>query len=355
MTMLRASGRPVHIALVAPAGYAPDEAAMRRGIARLEAAGCIVHNYYDPAQKHLRFGGTDEARAQQLLDAARNPEVDVIMAVRGSYGISRLLALLDWRQLAAANKLWVGYSDVTALHCALMAAGGDGCFAGPMLCDDFTRDDSCEFGLNHFWRCLQQGETTLEIDCSGVRADGAPLIREGSEHDAAHTASDAAAGPGTPAMAAAGPLSGPVPPGANPQVSCEGTLWGGNLAMLVSLLGTPYLPQMDGGILFIEDVAEHPYRVERMLLHLLHAGVLQRQKALILGNFTQYRLSPYDNGYDFDAMLAYLRERLPVPVITGLPFGHGKRRVTLPLGSWAQLHVESQHFSLKMQHYRFLA
>lgn len=314
----------IHIALVAPAGFAPDEAAFLRGIARLEAANCVVHNYYVPHEKYQRFGGTDASRLQQLIEASQNPQVDVIMAVRGSYGISRLLELADWGQLAASNKLWVGYSDVTALHCALMSAGGDGCFAGPMVCDDFSRDDSSEFSLQHFWQCLRQPETTLHIDAGAVHADGTPVVQTNEQG------------------------------GQNPVVQCEGTLWGGNLAMLVSLLGTPYFPHIEGGILFIEDVGEHPYRVERMLLQLLHAGVLARQQALIFGNFTHYRLGQYENGYDFDAMLAWLRHRLPLPIITGLPFGHGKERVTLPLGCIAQLDASGQHFSLKMRGYRFL-
>ena len=351
----------IHIALVAPAGFAPDDAAFLRGIARLEAANCVVHNYYVPHEKYQRFGGTDASRLQQLIDASQNPQVDVIMAVRGSYGISRLLELADWGQLAAGNKLWVGYSDVTALHCALMSVGGDGCFAGPMVCDDFSRDDSSEFSLQHFWQCLQQPETTLHIDAGAVHADGTPLVHSGSTALLHQTGGSAVpTGSQGTSRAAPAPISAALSTGVaratckNPAVQCEGTLWGGNLAMLVSLLGTPYFPHIDGGILFIEDVGEHPYRVERMLLQLLHAGVLARQQALIFGNFTHYRLGQYENGYDFDAMLAFLRQRLPLPVITGLPFGHGKERVTLPLGCNAQLDAGGQHFSLKMRGYRFL-
>lgn len=348
----------IHVALIAPAGFAPDEAAFLRGIARLEAANCVVHNYYVPSQKYQRFGGTDASRVQQLMDASQNPQVDVIMAVRGSYGITRLLDMADWGQLAASNKLWVGYSDVTALHCALMSAGGDGCFAGPMVCDDFSRDDSSQFSLQHFWRCLQQPETTLHINTGAVRADGTALTNPDSTAQL-HQAAVAAAPAGAQGASLAAPvaISNAVSTGGaspNPAVQCEGPLWGGNLAMLVSLLGTPYFPHVDGGILFIEDVGEHPYRVERMLLQLMHAGVLARQQALVFGNFTHYRLGQFENGYDFDTMLAFLRQRLPLPIITGLPFGHGKERVTLPLGCTAQLDAGDQHFSLKMRGYRFL-
>ncbi len=125
--------------------------------------------------------------------------------------------------------------------------------------------------------------------------------------------------------------------------------------MLVHLLGTPYFPQIDGGILFLEDVNEHPYRVERMLLQLLHAGVLQRQHAIVLGDFSAYKLSPMDKGYDFDAMLAYVRQRLPVPVLTGLEFGHIRRRVTLPFGGQARLQSDASGFSLQVSDYPTLA
>ena len=121
--------------------------------------------------------------------------------------------------------------------------------------------------------------------------------------------------------------------------------------MIVSLLGTEYFPVIDDGILFIEDVNEHPYRVERMLLQLMQAGVLQRQKALVLGDFSNYVLSPADNGYDFDAMLAYLRATLPLPVLTGLQFGHGPKRVTIPFGAKARLWSDAAHFELTLSDY----
>ena len=112
----------------------------------------------------------------------------------------------------------------------------------------------------------------------------------------------------------------------------RGVLWGGNLAMIVSLLGTPYMPKVKGGILFIEDVGEHPYRIERMLNQLSQAGILAQQKALILGGFTDYRLAPHDRGYDLKAAIGFIKKSVKIPVITGLPFGHTAMKVTLPVG-----------------------
>jgi muramoyltetrapeptide carboxypeptidase len=296
--------RPTGIAIVAPGGYAPDEAAFRLALARLEGNGWLVHNYYDPARKHQRFGGSDTDRIGQLHAAARDPDVDVIIALRGGYGMSRLLPLLDYELLAASGKRIVGHSDVTALHLALLATTGAPSFAGPMICDDFTRPEPSLYAMQSLTDCLR-----------------------GPCHQVSWQGNDSGA------------------------LDVSGRLWGGNLAMVVHLLGTPYLPQVDGGILFVEDINEHPYRVERMLLQLLHAGVLARQRALVLGDFSGYRLSEYDNGYSFASMLAYLREVLPLPVVTGLPFGHVPEKATLVVGGQGRLCVSDIDTTISMTDY----
>ncbi|HJV53872.1 MAG TPA: muramoyltetrapeptide carboxypeptidase [Noviherbaspirillum sp.] len=291
------------VAIVAPGGYAPDEAALARAVERLQAAGCRVHNYYDPMQKHQRFGGSDDSRLRQIHAAATNPEVQIVLALRGGYGMSRILPQLDFRLLAASGKLFVGHSDFTALQMGLLAQQGGISFAGPMVCDDFTREATSAYTLQQFWQCV--GRPVHEVE---FHADG------------------------------------------NPSLDVSGILWGGNLTMLTHLAGTPYMPSIEGGILFVEDVNEHPYRVERMLLQLAHAGLL-RQKALVLGDFSNYRLTAYDNGYDFDTMLAYLRERLNIPVLTGLPFGHIRDKATLVVGCQARLQSDGRRASLVMSGY----
>ena len=298
----------IGLAIVAPGGCALDDAAVARAIARLEAQGCTVHNYYDGAARFQRFGGTDAARLAQLDAAAADTQVQVVMALRGSYGISRLMPQIDFHAMAASGKIFVGYSDFTAFHMGLMAATGACSYAGPMICDDFTRDEPDAYTHDSFWRCLA-GPTQV---VSAVAAN-------------------------------------------NPVLKVDGTLWGGNLAMLNHLIGTPYFPHIDGGILFVEDINEHPYRIERMLIQLHQAGVLERQKALILGDISAYRLAPFDNGYDFDAMLAYLRAHLPLPVLTGLPFGHGATRATLPFGGHAKLVSDAAGFQLTISDYPTLS
>ena len=127
-------------------------------------------------------------------------------------------------------------------------------------------------------------------------------------------------------------------------------LWGGNLSVLCSLLGSPYFPTVQGGILFLEDVAEHPYRIERMLTQLLHAGVLARQKAIVLGQFTDYKRVPHDRGFTLQSVVNWLRSQLKVPVLTGLPFGHVPTKVLLPVGACCDLLVEGRDVLLVWGH-----
>jgi muramoyltetrapeptide carboxypeptidase len=129
-------------------------------------------------------------------------------------------------------------------------------------------------------------------------------------------------------------------------MAASGMLWGGNLAMLAGLAGSPYFPAIEGGLLFVEDVAEPPYRVERMLYHLLHAGVLGAQKALLVGDFTSYRVSEYDNGYDLDVALERIAAVAGIPVVRGLPFGHGPAKLTLPFGAPGRLAVAAGRATL---------
>jgi muramoyltetrapeptide carboxypeptidase len=292
------------IALIAPGGFAPEPEAIPRGIARLEAQGILVHNYYKHEERHQRFAATDAERLAQLEAAAADPDVQIVMAIRGAYGMTRLLPHIDFERMAASGKIFVGYSDVTAFHMGLYAKTGTLSYAGPMFTADFGSAEPDEFTLGDFWRCLQGPTHTI------------------SGHGAA-----------------------------NPRLDVEGTVWGGNLAMIMSLMGTPYFPRIDGGILFLEDIAEHPFRVERMLLQLMQTGVLEKQRAIVLGDFSGYRLGPNDNGYNFDEMLAYVRATLPVPVVTGLEFGHIARHVTIPFGARGYLRCDGEFWSLTLSDY----
>jgi len=136
-----------------------------------------------------------------------------------------------------------------------------------------------------------------------------------------------------------------------PDISVAGTLWGGNLTMVASLVGTRHFPGIDGGILFLEDVAEHPYRVERLLYQLHYADVLVRQRAVLLGGFTEYQLNDNDGGYDLAAAVAQLRSIAGVPIFTGLPFGHVPDKLTLPVGGQCALDVRDGSARIRLSDY----
>lgn len=295
-----------HIAIVAPSGYAADPEALDRAIQRLRGQGHQVRDFCSSYPTYQRFAASDAHRIEQLHAAARDPEVEIVIALRGGYGLSRLMPAIDFSLLADSGKLLVGHSDFTVLHLGLLAKTGAVSFAGPMICDDFSRADVSDFTQTHFWDCLN-GPTNVVVESEG-----------------------------------------------NPVIDVQGILWGGNLSMVAHLIGTPWMPQIDGGILFIEDVNEHPYRVERMVLQLLHAGVLARQQALVFGDFSGYRLSDYDSGYDFNAMLDYLRTQLGVPVLHGLPFGHTRDKLTLPVGADCRLQSDPTGLHLSFSAYPVL-
>lgn len=299
--------RPLTIGVVAPSSYPADSSAPARGLQRLRDLGHAVVDFSAAYPRHQRFAATDAERVAQLHAAARDPKVDLVIALRGGYGLSRLLPDIDFGLLAASGKRWVGHSDFTALQLGLLATTGATSFAGPMLCDDFSRADPSDFTLDHFWRCLGTSSHRIEVAAAG-----------------------------------------------NPAVEVSGRLWGGNLALLCHLVGTRWMPRIDGGILFVEDINEQPYRIERMLLQLAHAGVLGSQQALLLGDFSGYRLTEADHGYDFDRMLDYLRGRLGLPILQGLPFGHTRDKLTLPVGARCALRSDSTGFSLDLSDYPYL-
>jgi muramoyltetrapeptide carboxypeptidase len=248
--------------------------------------------------KHQRFGGDDEVRLAAIHRVARAAP-SIAMATRGGYGIGRLLQRLDWKLLArsvAQGTRWVGYSDLTALQMGLLANTGASSWCGPMAADDFGRTELDEVTPDCFAEAMSG-----ELEAIGFRTEAG--------------------------------FDG---------LDAKGLLWGGNLTVLCSLLGTPHWPQVKGGVLFIEDVNEHPYRVERMLLQLHQAGVLNAQKAVLVGAVNDWRKSPMDRGYDMKAALAHVRGATRTPILTGLPFGHVPTKVSIPFGCKVQVLVQAR-------------
>jgi len=284
--------------LYTPSGVLPKSAPLKLAAKRLKKMGFDVSVDEAALAKHQRFGGEDDVRLEAIHRVARS-RPGIALATRGGYGLTRLLDRIDWSLLAAsvdAGTRWVGYSDLTALQMGLLAHRKAPTWWGPHACDDFGRDELDEVTPDCFAEAM-----TGALEAVGFRTE--------SGFDGLDT---------------------------------RGLMWGGNLAMLCSLLGTPHWPKVKGGVLMLEDVGEHPYRVERMLLQLLQAGVLGAQKAVLLGQFSAWKPSPLDRGYALKSAVEALRSRTRVPLLTGLPFGHVPTKLTLPVGRRVTLAVQGR-------------
>ncbi len=303
-----------HIYIYSPSGAVRDKAAFKRGVKRLQKLGHEVEVDLDALTSFQRFAGDDATRLAAIHRAA-DSGADVALISRGGYGLTRILEGVRYKALARAverGTAFVGMSDFTALQMAMLAKTNTPSWAGPALCEGFgvggkdqpsVPDDIMEDCFNDM--VLGQGEGT------GWRQDKRPS-----------SAAD-------------------VPEMQNLRLQ-GATIWGGNLTMFASLLGTPYFPNIDGGILFLEDVGEHPYRIERMLTQLLHAGVLARQKAIVLGQFTAYKLTSHDKGFKLQSVVQWLRSQVKTPILTNLPYGHVQTKVLLPVGVASDLVVDGR-------------
>lgn len=319
-----------HIYVYSPSSRVIDKAAFKHGLKRLEYLGHEVEVDPDALTGHLRFAGDDATRLAAIHRAAAS-SADVALTTRGGYGISRILSDINYKAIAKSiekGTQFVGYSDFTALQSALLAKTGAMTWAGPSVCGDFgaqvEKDGSPDCIMEACFDDLLQGQG----EGAGWRL---PLQKK-----ALSTAKNIANNP----------LNTPVNGIFDGLAIKNATLWGGNLCVLTSLVGTPYLPAAatdKSGVLFIEDVAEHPYRVERNLTQLLHAGILDKQKAIIFGQFTNYKLFPAaDKGYKLQSVVDWLRGVLKCPVLTGLPMGHVPTKVLLPFGGKVSLVVEDR-------------
>jgi muramoyltetrapeptide carboxypeptidase len=295
---------PLDFAILAPAGFVTDPSAIDRATSLLTARGHRIHVDAAARTRWQRFAAADDERLAAIARIASRDDVDVAVMVRGGYGFTRLLDRIDFAALAKSGQRWMGHSDFTAFQLAALARGGIVTYAGPHAAYDFGAVTPSAFTLEHCFGVLEHEQWAVECELDG------------------------------------------------PPLRTAGMLWGGNLAMVTHLVGTPYFPQVDGGILYLEDVAEHPYRIERMLYQLHHAGVLARQRAVLLGAFTEYQLNANDGGYDLDAAIAQLRSHVKVPIYTGLPFGHVPDKITLPVGGRCAVDVGDGRARLTLSDYR---
>jgi muramoyltetrapeptide carboxypeptidase len=293
---------PATVGVFALSGRA-DPVQLAQGVAHLEELGHRVVVAPEVGNEWRYFAGTDEERLAGFHRLLDDPSIDLMISARGGYGISRVVSRIDWNRVAESGKAFVGFSDFTAFNMAAYANANLLTYQGPMLGIDFGDGAPDTFMEQHFWLTVSRDQHRVDDLTSDHGYDARRI---------------------------------------------EGRLWGGNVSLLANFVGTPYFPDIDGGILFLEEVGEEPYRVERMLLQLFHAGVLGRQRAVIFADFADCEpKNPARYPYSMDDVVETLRKLLPYPVLTGLPFGHVARKLTLPFGAPTILTLREGGYSLR--------
>lgn len=298
--------------LFASSGFSEDPNRTQTGLNRLFQAGFSITNHTAAYRRFQRFAGSDAERIADFQDVAmgRVPTPKVLMGVRGGYGAARLLPHIDWANLGARMReqqtLLFGFSDVTAIQLALLAQGNMPSFAGPMLYSEFAKPDPSSYTMESFINTTTSSQTTVSVHTYQM----------------------------------------------NRVRNADGILWGGNLSVIASLVGTPFMPKVQGGILFLEDVSEQPYRIERMLQTLHLAGILKQQQAIVLGDFRMGNIrDTYDSSYDLTSVANTVSRTTGVPVYTDFPFGHIANKTTFPLGAKAQLRAMGSGYQITFSGY----
>ncbi|HTL17213.1 MAG TPA: LD-carboxypeptidase [Patescibacteria group bacterium] len=298
------------LGIVAPASAPANPANIDLGLKAIEQLGFKAKPATNLRRRWGFLAGSDRERAADIMEMFQDRQVNGIICLRGGYGAARLLPLLDYQVIRANPKVFVGYSDITSLHCAFLARAELVSFHGPMLNSDFLKEKVPDFTTQSFFR------TVMEVSAPGNLNQG---YRKNTVKVLSH-----------------GKASGP--------------LVGGNISILCAALATPYQPSFEGVILFIEDLNEEPYRFDRMLTQLLNGGLLQKVAGVAVGVNKNCRDRKAKKGGEYRQSLEdVLRDRLlplKVPVITGLPFGHVRHNATLPIGVRASLDTEKGELSI---------
>ncbi|RFM23756.1 MAG: LD-carboxypeptidase [Candidatus Thermochlorobacter aerophilum] len=295
------------IGIVAPASPVFPEDHLERAATYIESLGYRIKFGKAVRKVYGYLAGTDRERAADLNRMFADKQVSAIFCLRGGYGSPRLLSLIDYDTVARNPKIFVGFSDITALSCALLAKCRLLTFSGPMLASDMTYPD--DFAQEHFWRLITS----------------ATVVGELPHH---HT----------------------YPPIALQAGTKTGRLIAANLSLLTVLFGTPYLPNLKKNILAIEDVGEEPYRVDRMLSQIEHSGILKTLNGLVIGQFTDCEPEDDKPSLSMEQVIADYIKKLPklTPAFANLPYGHIKPKLTLPFGARARLSVSRHQCKLEI-------
>jgi muramoyltetrapeptide carboxypeptidase len=282
------------VGVVSPASPPREDVLIPRGLSALLAAGHYPRIGRSVGSRKGYLAGSDALRARDIMEMFYDDRIRALFCTRGGYGSARLLDLLDYGFIRTHPKILVGFSDITALSLALYAKSGLVTFAGPMIAAEFA-SGLRPMASTALWDMLRVRRQTRNLpDCDETR---------------------------------------PLRPGI-----AEGTLLGGNLTVLCSLIGTSWLPDFRGAVLFLEDVGESVYRIDRMLLQLRQSGMLRRISGVLLGSFTGMPAEVPNRDLD-DVLKEYLLP-LGIPVLADFPFGHIPEKITLPLGGKVRLDAD---------------
>ncbi len=285
------------IGITAPA-FPPDAVKLRKGIDYLLSLGYEIDLGDSLTSTHGFFAGSDSLRISELHRMFADPEIEAIICARGGWGTLRLLDQLDYNLIKSNPKPLVGYSDITTLQLAIWQQTGLPSLSGPMVAVEMG-NGILPFTAKHFWDQINNLQNDYKLDLEELTAE---IWQPGS---------------------------------------ASGTLLGGCLSMISHQLGTPYSPDYTGAILFLEDVGEEPYKIDRYLAHLRQAGVFDRIAGLIICDFLDCKDSnEARKGIPVREVLKEYFNDLDIPTISGFPYGHGMKKVTMPMGVNARLNTE---------------
>ncbi len=287
------------IGLVSPASTPSSSEKIEKAVRYLESLGYRVKIGTHALAEHGYLAGTDAQRAADLNEMLNDKNVKAIIALRGGYGTPRLLPLVDYRAAARNPKIIVGYSDLTALQLAMFKKARLVTFSGPMAAVEMWNSID-PFTEENFWSLLTEPAKRV---LSNPINQPAVSLRNGK---------------------------------------ARGRILGGNLALVVSTIGTPFLPDLSKSILIVEDIDEAPHRVDRMLMHMENAGILKRIGGLIYGQFTDCVPSdPSKPHLTVEEVLRDFAHRVKTPVLSGFQYGHIPKKLTIPLGIRIELNVRA--------------
>jgi len=300
------------IGVVVPAGPL-DRERIDLAFERVNQRGFRIKTYGDIYRRTGYLAGDDQTRADELMAAFADPETTAVWCARGGYGVTRLLDRLDFGVVRQNPKVFVGFSDITILHVAIQQKTGLITFHGPNLQDGFGKgSDMPAASEAALWRALMRGEASS--------ADG------GYAFDLTNVE--------------------PLEVRAITRGVATGCLTGGNLAVICGLMGTPFEIETAGRILFLEDVSERVYRIDRYLSQLMLAGKLQSAAGILLGTFSYDDDDPPESQVAVAGLLEEYCGRLDIPVMAGFPAGHAQYNLTLPMGALAEIDTDGCRMKL---------